>query len=146
MISATQILTSIFNVSEEWKKVYRDKSVEVLDDLLSWSEASRAFKELIQDDRKRGINPTLRFSYNQETDVLKVWVGSLATHDQIISTKQNWRGIVSIDKKLARVTRPPNDETILRYDELPERVQDFVAGLKLVEIKDTKERLASFVY
>ena len=71
----------------------------------------------------------MRYSYSTKLDVLKVWSGYEAEHDQILKDKYNeydWHGEIDPKRKVAYeygCFRKPDEEP-------PERLANYIKGLK----------------
>jgi hypothetical protein len=118
MIRAKQILAFL----EEWKRIH-GKDVEILENPTHWQSAVRNFNKGL--DREKVSH--LRLIYNEKTDILKVWDGYDAVHDDLDWNNDCWLGEISVYSKTALIE--DTEDSIKPVKKMPKRLQDFVSGL-----------------
>ena len=141
MIKASDI---ILQLQEHWITLFSGKKVEIIVNPSTWMEAARDLKsELSYVVQTLSAGPILRFGYSPDNGDINVWVGYRATHEQIYTweNEDEWDrslfGYIDTRKHLSVVVS--DKKTYLKFEELPEKLQRFLRGTRLVV--DIEDRL-----
>jgi hypothetical protein len=125
----------INNLLEEWITTKRGK-VEILEDPSTWREVMTSLKDVLRDIVVlQGAYPVVRFLYNPETEKIKAWAAYLASHYDVYHNgdEEGYSATGYFDpRNRTAVVFLEGEYDILDLKELPERLQQFLRGLKLV--------------
>ena len=121
----------INNVLEGWITTKRGK-VEILENPSTWQEVMKRLKDVLRDIVVlKGAYPVVRFVYNPRTEEIKAWAAYLASHYDVYKDEEDLvTGFFDPRDRTAVVLMGRGD--ILDLQELPERLQQFLRGMKLV--------------
>ena len=143
MIKASQIN----DLLEEWVRVGvypTQKRVEVIINPSNWRDVARDLKgELQKIVREYQAGQILRYGYDPSNNEIRVWVGYLATHEQIYAFQseeevdQMFFGYIDVGNRVTEVIPQEYElykriHNSLSFDELPKRLQRFLQGTTLV--------------